>query len=126
MNQHCSCCLLECPDPSLCFAILVVCIHASKGKTLSFLSATAYPCVCSEDAIVGMIVLDAHTMGASIMFESKFAFKCFLHICCLLEVDKAEVQELVHIDCGILVSLCCELTGELGNEPWCWRDHLVN
>jgi len=73
MQEHGPRHLLQFPDPSFGYSILVVGINAGKAKTLIAGLATLLPSVGHKDSIVSMVVLDMDAVGAAEVFKCLLA-----------------------------------------------------
>jgi hypothetical protein len=58
-------------------SILVMRIYGGKSHALTVLFASIQPFVCLEDAVVGVVVLDLHSVPMRVCLECLLSFHCF-------------------------------------------------
>ena len=98
----------------------MVSVHSREGKSLPILSTLVNPFVGPKYSVVCVIMSHCYSMLLAVGLKSLLSQDCLFSCCGLLKVNVAQTGELVHVDCGILVSFCRELSGKLSNESWCW------
>lgn len=126
MREHCPGKFLEFADSSLGNSILVMRVYGSECHPLPVAFTCIDPLVCLEDSIVGVVILDFHSVPVGECLKCHLAFHRFLRGRRLLEVDEPQSTELVDVDGRVAVSLRGQESSHLCNYSWRGRDELVN
>ncbi len=78
VQEHGSCRFGDVADGSFRYAILEMGVDTTVSDGLILLVAVLFECVVGKTSIVGMVVLDVHSVICCKMLESFLCFDCFL------------------------------------------------
>ncbi len=95
----------EVSDGSLGDVILKVGIDSTEDELFHCIVTCLLEGVVMEASVVAVILQGLDSMFCSILLKGKLGSKCFIGLVIELEVDKAEVAEVVNKDGGTLVAL---------------------
>ena len=106
-------------DVLFSFAILMVSIDTTKGKSLMATCNRRTECSGIEKAIVSMIMMNNNRMGLGKSFKGKFGSNSGVSIQFCHEVDIGEVQKMVNEDGCSNITLKCGASPMGRNKTWC-------